>query len=131
MRSVAISGAIVLLASCVSAAEKPPAELQALRATFATAIEKNDSAAAAKLTRFPLRNEVYRGPKSIPEAKFGSVMKEYVHMKDCIKTSPLGLAPAKRAGAAHEWVIDCDGNLLYFGQKDGQWRHTGYENINE
>ena len=30
-----------------------------------------------------------------------------------------------------EWEIDCDGNVVAFGLRNGQWKHTGYENVNE
>ena len=29
------------------------------------------------------------------------------------------------------WVIDCDGNEFYFGQRGGKWMFTAYENVNE
>jgi hypothetical protein len=27
--------------------------------------------------------------------------------------------------------FNCDGHGFYFAEKNGQWRHTGYENTNE
>ena len=38
--------------------------------------------------------------------------------------------PAKGAAPAI-WKIDCDGNDLWFGLRNGRWLHTGYENVNE
>ena len=113
-----------------SAAEKPPAELEAARAAFVAAVVKMDVAAATGLSALPLKNAVYRGPKSIPESKFGAQVKIYAAMKSCLKTAPLEPAPAKNP-ATREWMLDCDGNVLSFGLKNGRWLHTGYENINE
>ena len=31
----------------------------------------------------------------------------------------------------NQWVIDCDGNVFYFGKIKDEWKYLGYENINE
>jgi hypothetical protein len=120
-----------VLASATLAADRPPPELLTARTAFAAAVAKNDMAAAAALSRFPLKNVVYRGPKTIAEAQFGSVFKIYRQLGDCVKSGVLQPTPAKGGAAAAEWTIDCNGNEISFGLKDGRWLHTGYENINE
>jgi hypothetical protein len=121
---------VVALAAPAFAADKPPPDLVAARAAFAAAVAKNDMAATAALTSFPLKNVVYRGPKTVPEAKFGAQFKMYRQLGECLKSGPLQPTPVK-GGAPVVWTIDCDGNEISFALKDGRWLHSGYENINE
>ncbi|MCB1540591.1 MAG: hypothetical protein KDJ25_06990 [Rhodoblastus sp.] len=120
-----------LAATSAFAADQPPAELRKLRTDFATAVAKKDQKAVEKLTAFPLRNIVYRAPKTVPASKFKAQMQMYVELASCIKADPL--TPATKGGATPkgEWEINCDGNVLAFGLRNGAWKHTGYENINE
>ena len=135
MKRFALATILLIAATPSMAADKPPAELVAAREAFAAAVVKGDAAAAAKLSSFPLKNDVYREPKSIPEAKFASSMKVYAELKACLKSTPLRPAAtkgkSKAAGATPDWELDCDGNILRFGLRNGQWLHTGYENVNE
>ena len=119
------------IASSALAADRPPPELVAARVAFAAAVAKNDLPAATALSSFPLKNVVYRGPKTIAEAQFGSLFRIYRQFSDCLKSGSLQPTPVKGAAAAASWTIDCDGNEVSFGLKDGRWLHTGYENINE
>ena len=121
----------LVLASSALAADRPPPELMAARTAFAAAVAKNDMPAAVALSSFPLKNVVYRGPRTIAEAQFGPLFKIYRQLGDCVKSGPLQATPAKAGAAPAAWAIDCDGNEISFGLKDGRWLHTGYENINE
>jgi len=123
--------AAAFLATSVFAAEQPPAELRKLRADFAAAVAKKNQAAVERLTAFPLRNTVYRAPKSIPASRFKTQMQVYVELASCLKSSPLKPATGGSAAPKGEWEIDCDGNVVAFGLRNGQWRHTGFENVNE
>ena len=120
-----------LAATSAFAADQPPAELRKLHADFATAVAKKDQAAVEKLTQFPLRNTVYRAPKSIPASKFKAQMRMYIELASCLKSQPLKPAAKTSAAPKGEWEIDCDGNVVAFGLRNGNWRHTGYENVNE
>ena len=126
---------LALLAACAAtpafAAERAPADLDKLRAEFAAAVGRKDQAAVEKLTAFPLRNTVYRAPKTVPASKFKPQMRMYVALQSCLTSTPLRPAAKGGAAPAGEWEVDCDGNVLAFGLRDGRWKHTGYENVNE
>ena len=68
----AICVGIGIGASVSSAAESPPKALVEMCAAFATAVAAKNTNAAAALTRFPLKNDVYGGPKSISRAAFSA-----------------------------------------------------------
>ena len=129
-RSVAFLVAAFAATTAV-AADQPPPELVKVRADFVAAIARKDQAAVEKLTAFPLRNTVYRAPKTISAAKFKAQMGMYAALAACLKSEPLKPAGKTSAAPKGEWEIDCDGNVVAFGLRGGQWRHTGYENVNE
>ena len=101
-----------------------PIGLVDTRKAFAAAVSANDEAGAAALTRFPLKNIVYKGPAKITRKSFSRLFADYRHMAACIKTTPLVF----ERGA---WLIDCDGNILRFALQADRWMHTEYENVNE
>ncbi len=101
-----------------------PADLVSARTAFAAAVSANNETAAATLTSFPLKNTVYKEPPTLMRKAFSTRFAEYRHMAACIKTTPLLF----ERGA---WLLDCDGNILRFGSRDGRWLHTEYENVNE
>ena len=107
-----------------AAKAEAPIDLVNARAAFAAAVSANIEAGAAALTNFPLKNTVYKEPPKLARKAFSTLFANYRHMTACIKKTPLVF----ERGA---WLIDCDGNLLRFGLRDGRWLHTEYENVNE
>jgi hypothetical protein len=111
-------------------AQSAPADLVKTRAAFAAAVAANDEKAAADLSAFPLINRVYQGKPAIPRAEFRELFKTYRELRQCLKSDRLEPEKAgeKKTG---NWLVECNGNLVIFGQKSGRWLHIGYENVNE
>jgi hypothetical protein len=126
----ALVGAAIGLqgATALANQKSPPPALATMRAAFAKAVAAKDIALVEALASFPLTNEVEHEPATIARTDFSKAFSRngYADMADCLKTSPLEAAPK---GAA--WLVNCDGNIFYFALRNGQWRHTKYENINE
>ena len=122
---VAIVLSTMATASLAAPKGAPPAELRAMLGEFSAAVQSNNRKAAEALTAFPLANEAYQSPKSIPLAKFGPQFEMYrAFVPGCAAKTRMQLSKK-------QWQLDCDGNILWFGQKDGKWRHIRYENVNE
>ncbi len=123
-------GAVVGLQGAAAFAEQngPPPPLATMRAAFAKAVAAKNIASVEALTSFPLKNVVENEPALIPQSAFAKSfsLNNYADMAGCLKTSPLERSPKRGA-----WLVNCDGNMFYFGLHNGQWRHTEYENVNE
>ncbi len=123
-------------AACVSLtqgvqAQSAPAELVKTRAAFAAAVAGNNEKAAAELSAFPLVNRVYQDKPVIPRSEFGRFLRTYRALGKCLKSDPLTREKNQKGKATGNWLLDCDGNYVLFGQKNGRWMHIGYENVNE
>ena len=112
------------------AAEAPPTALVEARNAFASAVAAKNIKAAEALTSFPLKNAVFKAPKTISQAGFARQFEMYEQMTHCLKTAPLEFVRGG-GGRPNSWTINCDGNILYFAAKQGHWLHDEYENINE
>ena len=131
---------LVLAGSAAQAAPaKPPADLDAMRAAFAAAVTHKDRAAMAKLSAFPLAVDVYGSAPTVTEKQFVS-SNDYVsgwffdgdaQVSDCIGKGPLAFQSDQKEFGAGSWYADCNGNEYYFGQRNGHWLFTAYQNINE
>ena len=131
LRLAVAMGALALASADARAADAPEALIK-MRAAFAAAVAKNDLAAAKALTLFPLRNEVFNAPPKIDEKGFAKLFKIYRSMADCVQSQALEPdVDPKGTTLRGRWDINCNGNVLHFGQKDGRWLHVEYENINE
>ena len=131
MKVVAAFAVIALSLTCAAQAASDPA-LKSFIVAFSDVLRRGDAAAALPMAHFPLGNAVYQEPEKITKAgfkaHFGAIeLKEFV---DCLKKEAPQRASAdnKRLG---EWSVDCDGNNFYFAKFDGQWRYSGFENVNE
>ena len=103
-----------------------------MRAAFVAAVAKNDFGAAKTLTLIPLKNEVSDAPLQLDEKGFAKLFKIYRSMADCLKSQPIEPdVNSKGATLPGRWIINCNGNVLHFAQRDGRWLHVEYENINE
>jgi hypothetical protein len=125
-------GCAIAAASAVAAAA--PAELERMRKAFGAAVAKHDVKAAAKMTHFPLAFSGYEHPDKVTAAQFagefdGLFFGGDAQMANCLATGKL--EPAQTKFPSSPWMIDCDGNEYYFGQRNGKWMFTAYENINE
>lgn len=126
------------LAAAPPAAITPPPQLDSVRKALAAAVAARDIKAVAALTNFPLAFSGYEAPDSVSQADFlsdknnfnGMFFEGDAHIVGCLRTGKLEFE-AKPTFAGSPWVIDCDGNEYYFGQRGGKWLFTGYENINE
>ena len=123
--------ALAVAAHGAQAAAPDPA-LKAFLAKFADMAAHGAADSMAKVTRFPLRNEVYQAPERISAAGFKHhfELNRFREMAGCLKTTP-----PQRAGAENvklgEWIVECDGNNFYFAKTDDGWRFSGFENVNE
>ena len=116
------------------AADAAPPALETMRKAFSAAIAKHDVKAAAAMTQFPLAFSGYEHPDEVTAADFadefdGLFFGGDAKLADCLATGKL--EPARSDFPDSPWVIDCDGNEYYFGQRDGKWMFTAYENVNE
>jgi hypothetical protein len=126
-------GAAVLVfgaaqSQCALAQAAPPA-LAEMRKAWAAAVQKSDGAGAAALAVLPLQYEGYQAPKTIQRAAYLREVGNWSTLKGCLATEKLERVKGRsRLGA---YTFNCDGHGFFFAEKNGQWRHTGYENSNE
>jgi hypothetical protein len=125
-------GCAFLAASTVVAAA--PAGLERMRKAFGAKVSKHDVKATAEMTQFPLAFSGYGHPDKVTAAQFagefdGLFFGGDAQMANCLATEKL--KPAQTDFPNSPWMIDCEGNRYYFGQRNGKWVFTAYENINE
>ena len=129
---------VVLALSCslvaATAAVAAPAKLEAMRKAFSAAIAAHDVKATAALTAFPLAFSGYEHPETVTAADFadefdGLFFGGSAELAKCLATQPLEAAPPTFKNSP--WAVFCDGNDYYFGERNGAWKFTAYENTNE
>ena len=122
---------LALASSAAQAAGTDPA-LKAFLAKFADMAAHGAADSMAKVTRFPLRNQVYQEPTEISAAGFKHHFDKdgYRQLSDCLKSTPPQRASGEGAKLG-EWEVDCGGNVFHFAREGDGWRHTGFENVNE
>lgn len=122
---------LALTVSAAGAAGVDPA-LKTFLGAFSDAVGAGATATVAGMAHFPLQNEAYQQPKTVSKSGFNQ---QFGFMKGKVFAACLKTTPPKRAAADNrrlgEWSVDCDGNVFYFAKFDGQWRYSGYENVNE
>jgi hypothetical protein len=121
---------VPIVATSALGAETAPADLVKARAAFAAAIAAKDVKAAEALTSFPLKNVVTSAPRTISQAGFARQFEIYEQMADCLQSAPLEYVPGG-GGRPKSWIVNCNGNIIYFALKQGRWLHNEYENVNE
>lgn len=117
----------------------PPPELEAARKTLAAAVKAQDLQAIAAVSRFPLAFSGYEMPEEISKEDFLADNSLYAglffdgddQIVACLGTTPLEYQDDNADFPGSPWMIQCDGNLYYFGEVDGAWRFTSYMNVNE
>jgi hypothetical protein len=132
MRPALSLAAACLFVAATGAAAAPDPALKTFLAAFGEALRRSSLEAAAGMAHFPLENSAYQQPKTIAKSgfrqHFGYIKgKEFA---DCLKTTAPQPA-AKASRTLGDWSVDCNGNVFYFKPFDGQWRYSGYENVNE
>lgn len=126
-----LAGVVCLATISAVCAQTPPAGLVKARTDFAAAVIANNEKAAAELSAFPLINRVYREKPTLPRAQFSGLFKTYRHLLKCMKSEKLEAETSPQGKKTGNWLLNCDGNMVLFGQKNGRWMHIGYENVNE
>lgn len=131
MRLFLVAAALIGAATVANAAGAPAA-LDTMRKAFGSAVQKHDVKAAAAMTQFPLEFSGYEHPTKVTAAQFP---KEFDNLfgegiAACLASGKLE-ADGRRTFPNSPWVIDCNGNEYYFGERGGKWMFTAYENINE
>lgn len=112
-----------------ASAQAVPAGLVEARKAWAAAVQKRDGTAAAALAAFPLQNEAYQDVKTFGRASYLRNIEGWSTQKTCLATEPMERVKGRsRLGT---WSFNCDGHGFFFAERNGQWRHTGYENSNE
>jgi hypothetical protein len=131
---LAASFGFAMAAASAFPAGAAPAELETMRKAFGAAVAKHNVKATAAMTQFPLAFSGYEHPDTVTAAQFaeefdGLFFGGDAQMANCLVTGKL--EPAQSSFPDSPWMIDCDGNEYYFGQRSGKWMFTAYENINE
>ena len=125
---------VVALTLTGAAQAAPDPALKSFIAAFSDAIRQGALDKATAMTHFPLRIEAYHMPTKLGRSEFkghfGEYGNKYGHFADCLKKKTPE-HPDKAYRDLGDWVIDCDGNDFYFKMFDGQWRHSGWGNVNE
>ena len=113
-------------------AEAPPAALAKARLAFASAVAAKDLSAVSAVTTFPLKVAATGQPATRSAGAFPKFLQKngYVENADCLRSGALERADAHEHGV-NVWLVNCDGNVFYFALANGEWRHSGYENVNE
>ena len=130
----AASFGCAFVATTSFAADPAPAELDTMRQAFGAAVGKHDVTAVAAMTQFPLAFSGYEHPDTVTAADFADEFDGLFFAGDpqlvsCLVTG--NLEPSQSSFPDSPWVIYCDGNDYYFGQRNGKWMFTAYENVNE
>ena len=131
MRAVVLAAALIGAATVAHAAGAPAA-LDTMRKALGAAVQKHDVKGVAAMTSFPLTFTGYEHGNRVTAAQFA---KEFDNLfgdgiGQCIATGKIE-ADAQHSMPNSPWVIDCNGNEYYFGERGGKWMFTAYENINE
>ena len=134
LRQIVVAASFGCASTSAFAAGAAPAELQTMRKAFGAAVAKHDVKAAATMTQFPLAFSGYEHPDKVTAAQFASEFDGLFfdgdpQLASCLVTGKLESAQSNFPNSP--WVIDCDGNEYYFGERKGKWMFTAYENINE
>ena len=122
-----------------AATPTPPPELESARKTLAAAVKAQELQAIVAVSRFPLAFSGYEMPEEISEEDFLADNSLYAglffdgddQIVACLGTTPLEYQDDNPDFPGSPWMIQCDGNLYYFGEVDGAWRFTSYMNVNE
>jgi hypothetical protein len=128
---ILIAGAACLALIQGATAQSAPEGLVKTRAAFAAVVVANNEKAAAELSAFPLINRVYKEMPVIRRSEFRGLFKTYRELGKCLKSVRLQPEKTPQGKKTGNWLVDCGGNLVLFGQKSGRWLHIGYENVNE
>ncbi len=130
LKFLAFLMALMAARSALAATPEPPQK--AFLAKFADMARRGAADSMADITRFPLKNAVHQEPSAISRAGFKHhfQLNAYPALAGCLKTKTPERAASGNSGLG-EWVVDCEGNLFYFANVGGQWRHSGFENVNE
>jgi len=128
---VLIAAAASLASIHEARAQSAPADLVKARAAFAAAVAANDEQGAAALSAFPLINRVYQEKPAIARSEFRGLFKTYREVGTCLKSDRLEPEKTPQDKKTGNWLVNCGGNFVLFGQKNGRWMHIGYENVNE
>ncbi|MGA9850244.1 MAG: hypothetical protein WBQ45_21730, partial [Roseiarcus sp.] len=118
---ILIAGAACLALIQGARAQSAPAELVKARAAFATAVAANNEKAAAELSAFPLINRVDQEKPAIPRSEFRGLFKTYREVGKCLESDRLEPEKTPQDKKTGNWLVDCGGNLVLFGQKNGHW----------
>lgn len=126
-------------AALAAATPAPPAELETLRQALAAAVKAKDRKAIVALSHWPLAFSGYEAPDKISEAEFLTEEHQFsglffdgdAQVVTCLSTAKLDYQTENLDFPGSPWLIDCDGNLYYFGLVGKEWRFTSYMNVNE
>ena len=82
-----------------------------------------------QFSTFPLINRVDQEKPAIPRSEFRGLFKTYREVGKCLVSDRLHSEKTPQGKKTGNWLVDCGGNLVLFGQKNGHWLHMGYENV--
>jgi hypothetical protein len=140
MRRFLFAASLVFVATAaLAASSKPPAELDAMRKAFATAVAAKDRVAMARMSAFPLTIDNYGSAPTLSQKDF-LASKDYFdgwffggdeQVVDCIGKSGLQFESGKKEFGAGLWYVDCSGGTYFFRSRGGKWLFAAYQNVGE
>ena len=140
MKKLAVVTALACTALIAAAPAAPPnpVGLDPARKAFVAAIKAKDWKALGELVSWPVAIDGYEAAPTIAKAAY---LKDHKKLTDflgddettlkCIAGDPATYEGDKSQFGFGSWVIDCNGNEYYFGEKGGKVLFTAYGNINE
>jgi hypothetical protein len=134
MKLAALS--LLLAAMATAATAAPPPGLGDVRKAFTHTVLARNWRALAEIVSWPLPIDNYGSSPHLAKAEYlRDRRKLSVFLADslipCIAAGPAAYQGNRKEFGFGSWLIDCNGNEFYFGQKSGKWLFTAYRNVNE
>jgi hypothetical protein len=127
--AAALQAQAAVAQSANRAGSAAPAELLEMRKAWAAAVRKSDGKGAAALAVLPLQFVGHLHPNTLSRSGYISQVPHWSSLKGCLASEPI--KPDRTQPRLGSHSFNCDGHGFFFAEKDGVWRHTGYENSNE
>lgn len=133
---LAIALTCLTVAAPAAANDVAPPQLEASRQALAAGVKARDLKAIAAISRFPLAISAYEADEAMSEATFMADGLGFLffdgdqQLVDCLATAGL-MKQSEPDFPDSPWMIECTGNLYYFGEFGKNWRFAAYMNANE
>jgi hypothetical protein len=134
MKFAALS--LLFAAVATTAFAAPPPGLRDVRQALTHSVQTKNWRGLADLISWPLPIDNYGTAPRLTKAQYLKDRRRLSiflaeSLLPCIAAEPATYQGNRKEFGFGSWVIDCTGNEFYFGQKNGKWLFTAYQNINE